>query len=530
MHTVSPPPSNQRIAPLAVLPVFFDLHGKRAVVIGGGEPAAWKIELLAAAGAQVEVFAEEICEELQSLLNCTPHPPSGHPRSSRGQALLPQGEKGSQRLPEHRTPPLPLWERVDRPQAETGEGYASTGITLHRRPWTPIDLAGAALAIADLEDDAEAHAFVAAARAAAVPYNVIDRPEFCQFQFGAIVNRSPVVVGISTAGAAPILGQAVRRRIETLLPLTLSLWAQLADRIRSTVMDSLAAGPQRRAFWERLADKAFGDRAPDAGDEVLTDAKAATAGRVTLVGAGPGEADLLTIKAVRALQSADVILFDDLVSAEVLELARREAKRMLVGKRAQRDSCAQDDINQLMLTLARQGKHVVRLKSGDPMIFGRAGEEIDMLETHGIPVTVVPGISAGLALASRLGVSLTHRDHAQSVRFVTGHSRKGVLPTTLNWAALADPATTSVYYMSRRTLPGIVAELTAKGLSPSTPAIIAGSLGRTDEQIWRGTISEAIAAVEAFPLSAPTIFAVGDALAVRVRSHLEQPLPSAATA
>ena len=504
MQTVSWQPSNKRISELAVLPVFFDLRGKRVVVVGGGEPAAWKIELLAAAGAQVEVFAEEVCGELNSLLVPSSSGPSGH--------LLPEWEKNRSA---NASIPLPLGERVDRPQAETGEGDASTSITLHSRPWTPSDLTDAALAIADMEDDAEAHAFVAAAIAHAVPYNVIDRPEFCQFQFGAIVNRSPVVVGISTAGAAPILGQAVRRRIESLLPQTLTHWAQLAARLRERVMDRLAAGTQRRAFWERLADHAFGSRAPDGSDEDISFAAAPATGRVTLVGAGPGDADLLTIKAVRALQSADVILFDDLVSSDVLELARREAKRMLVGKRAQRESCAQDEINDLMLSLARQGKHVVRLKSGDPMIFGRAGEEIEMLESNGIAVSVVPGISAGLALASRLGVSLTHRDHAQSVRFVTGHSRKGVLPDTLNWTALADPATTSVYYMSRRTLPGIVAELSAKGMSLETPAIIAGSLGRPDEQIWRGTIGEAVSAVEAFPLSAPTIFAVGDALSER---------------
>jgi uroporphyrin-III C-methyltransferase/precorrin-2 dehydrogenase/sirohydrochlorin ferrochelatase len=330
-----------------------------------------------------------------------------------------------------------------------------------------------------------------------------------------------VVVGISTAGAAPILGQAVRRRIETLLPATLSAWAHLAQQMRASVMDRLEAGPQRRAFWERLVDRAFGDAAPTPMDgDIETIAAAPPVGRVTLVGAGPGDADLLTIKAVRALQSADVILFDDLVSSDVLELARREAKRMLVGKRAARESCRQEDINDMMLTLARQGKHVVRLKSGDPMIFGRAGEEIEMLEGHGISVTVVPGVTAALALASRLGISLTHRDHAQSVRFVTGHSRKGVLPDTLNWVGLADPATTSVYYMSRRTLPEIVSQLRAQGMGLDTPAIIAGNVGRTDEQVWRGTVGEAVAAVEAFPLSAPTIFAVGDALKQRVATDV----------
>jgi uroporphyrin-III C-methyltransferase/precorrin-2 dehydrogenase/sirohydrochlorin ferrochelatase len=504
MQTVSSQ-QNRKIGELAVLPVFFDLRGKRVVVIGGDEPAAWKIELLAAAGAQVDVYAEEVCQELWALLE-SPSPVSTSGRST----LSPMGRGTEAHAKPFFSPSGRRW-----PEGPDEGEAAIHPIVVHRRPWSPTDLAGAALAIADIESDAEAHAFIAAAKAAAVPYNVIDRPEFCQFQFGAIVNRSPVVVGISTAGAAPILGQAVRRRIETLLPQTLTHWAKLAANVRDAVMDRLEAGPQRRAFWERLAENAFSNRAPAAADADVTFAAQPATGRVTLVGAGPGDADLLTIKAVRALQSADVILFDDLVSSEVLELARREAKRMLVGKRAQRESCAQDEINEMMLTLARQGKHVVRLKSGDPMIFGRAGEEIEMLESHGIAVSVVPGISAGMALASRLGVSLTHRDHAQSVRFVTGHSRKGVLPETLNWTALADPATTSVYYMSRRTLPGIVAELSAKGMSLATPAIIAGSLGRSEEQIWRGTIGGAVSAVEAFPLSAPTIFAVGDALGMR---------------
>ncbi|MGV8953014.1 MAG: siroheme synthase CysG [Cypionkella sp.] len=472
MHIVSPQPNKARIAPLAVLPVFFDLKDKRVIAIGGSEPATWKIELLAAAGAHVQVLApfESWCDDLVAL-------------------------------------------------AESGASAGS--ISLVDCHWAPSDLSGAALAVADIEDDAEATAFVEAAKSQGVPYNVIDRPAFCQFQFGAIVNRSPVVIGISTAGAAPILGQAVRRRIETLLPNTLTDWAQLAQNIRAEVMARLAAGPQRRAFWERLAERAFGPTAPTPADAAITGIDTASPpGRVTLVGAGPGDADLLTIKAVRALQSADVILFDDLVSAEVLELARREAKRMLVGKRAARDSCKQEDINALMLSLARQGKHVVRLKSGDPMIFGRAGEEIEMLERHGVAVSVVPGVTAALALASRLGLSLTHRDHAQSVRFVTGHSRKGVLPETLNWQALSDPATTSVYYMSRRTLPQIVEQLTAQGMSLDTPAIIAGNVGRADEQLWRGTIGEAVAAVLAFPLSAPTIFAVGDALKARTAANV----------
>jgi uroporphyrin-III C-methyltransferase/precorrin-2 dehydrogenase/sirohydrochlorin ferrochelatase len=464
MRIVSKLQNSERIKPLAVLPVFFDLQDKPAVVVGGSEAASWKIELLAAAGAQVTVVA---------------------------------------------------------PQAEWSDEFLvlaenKPAISLMDRCWNAADLQEAALAVADIEDDGEAARFVEAAKAAGVPFNVIDRPEFCQFQFGSIVNRSPVVVGISTAGAAPILGQAVRRRIETLLPQTLSEWAELARDVRAAVMAQLEPGPKRRAFWERLAERAFGDQAPnqDDGDPAAFSAAPAQ-GRVTLVGAGPGAAELLTIKAVRALQSADVILFDDLVSPEVLELARREAKRMLVGKRAARESCRQEDINQMMLTLAQQGKHVVRLKSGDPMIFGRAGEEIEMLERHGIAVTVVPGITTALALASTLRTSLTHRDHAQSVRFVTGHSRQGTLPRGLDWRALSDPASTSVYYMSRRTLPDIVDRLTGEGMSAHTPAVLAANVGRPDQQIWQGCLGEIVAASATFPLELPTIVAVGNALKAR---------------
>jgi uroporphyrin-III C-methyltransferase/precorrin-2 dehydrogenase/sirohydrochlorin ferrochelatase len=371
MQIVSPQPNNPRIAPLAVLPVFFDLRGKRVVVIGGSEAAAWKVELLAAAGARVEVFAEEICGELAAL--APPSPLRGGNEGGGSGAPTHIEFSGGRRTP---TPnPSP-------------QGGGEPGITLHLQPWSAEHLSNAALAVADIESDAEAQAFIAAARAASVPYNVIDRPEFCQFQFGAIVNRSPVVVGISTAGAAPILGQAVRRRIETLLPQTLSLWAQLAAKVRDEVMTRLAPGPQRRAFWERLADNAFGARAPEPADENPDLAASPAAGRVTLVGAGPGEADLLTIKAVRALQSADVILFDELISAEVLELARREARRLPVGS---------EENNGLMLNLARQGKHVVRLISGDPAFFGRGSADIDMLESHGIAVSVVPGIAANPA-------------------------------------------------------------------------------------------------------------------------------------
>jgi uroporphyrin-III C-methyltransferase/precorrin-2 dehydrogenase/sirohydrochlorin ferrochelatase len=430
----------QRMGALAKLPVFLDLAGRRAVVAGGSAPAAWKAELLAAAGAHVDVYAPQPGPEM-----------------------------------------VQLFER----------GAAQGRLVHHARPWSVDCLAGAAVALVDAHDEAEARAFACAARSAGVMVNVIDKPGCCQFQFGSIVNRSPIVVAISTDGAAPILGQAIRRRIETLLPPALAAWGRLAKAVRERVGEQLKPGPQRRTFWERFADRAFGP--PPSGEDetavahLIREVAAGTGetgGRVTLIGAGPGDAELLTLKAVRALQAADVILYDDLVSSEVLELARREARRMMVGKRGGRESCAQDDINALMIKLARQGKHVVRLKCGDPMIFGRAGEEIDELGREGIPLTVVPGITSAAAMAAALGVSLTHRDVAHSVRFVTGHARSGALPEGLDWQGLADPETTLVVYMGGRTAQGIGARLIAHGLSPSTPVVAVASLATPRERRW----------------------------------------------
>ncbi|MEM6615532.1 MAG: uroporphyrinogen-III C-methyltransferase [Pseudomonadota bacterium] len=235
-------------------------------------------------------------------------------------------------------------------------------------------------------------------------------------------------------------------------------------------------------------------------------------GRVTLVGAGPGDPDLLTLKAVRVLQDADVILFDDLVSEGVLDLARREAKRMLVGKRGYRPSCKQDDINAMMVRLAKAGRHVVRLKSGDPMIFGRAGEEIKELREAGIPVDVVPGITASCALAAAATVSLTHRDHAQAVTYVTGHARNGKLPETLDVRALAAERTTLIVYMGGRTSGLLAQKMIDEGADAARPCIIARSLSRPDEEVWHGTLGE-LASASAFEIVAgegPILVGIGD--------------------
>ncbi|MFK3781164.1 siroheme synthase CysG [Agrobacterium sp. NPDC089420] len=454
-----------RMEKLAKLPVFWGLEGKRVVLAGESDGAAWKVELLLACGAQLDLYCEEseLSESLAALIAKSPV------------------------------------------------------LTWHDRSWGADIFKGAELALADCDTEEEAERFYHAARAAGVPVNVIDKPEFCQFQFGSIVNRSPVVVSISTDGAAPILAQAIRRRIETLLPLSLKDWAALAQRLRERVNLRLAPGLARRSFWEKFADRAFTERLGEESEERLLTDIATQAGRagsgrgfVTLVGAGPGDAELLTLKAVRALQAADVILFDDLVSAEVLELARREAKRMLVGKRGGRESCKQEDINEMMIRLAKTGKRVVRLKSGDPMIFGRAGEEIAALEAENIPVEVVPGITAASAMASRLGVSLTHRDHAQSVRFVTGHSRQGKLPGNIDWQSLSNPCVTTVFYMGGRTAAKIQSSLLAHGMPASTPVVVMISVSRAYERRWCGTLAQLAEAVEKLGVNEPVLIGIGD--------------------
>jgi uroporphyrin-III C-methyltransferase/precorrin-2 dehydrogenase/sirohydrochlorin ferrochelatase len=297
--------------------------------------------------------------------------------------------------------------------------------------------------------------------------------------------------------------------------------------IRAFASKTLSNGVRRRAFWERFCEHAFGAppsiesaRALEAFASELVRDERAEDGKVTLVGAGPGDAELLTLKAVRALQAADVILYDDLVSDEVLELARREAKRMLVGKRGRRQSCAQNDINDLMVKLARQGKHVVRLKSGDPMIFGRAGEEIERLHREGIAVAVVPGITSASAMAAALGVSLTHRDCAQSVRFITGHSRDGELPADLDWTGLAHPRTTLVVYMGGKTAALLARRLMAAGLDGDTPAVAMSSASRVDAKSWRASVAVLADAGLPNDLSTPVLVGIGEAF--KLPAHIAE--------
>jgi uroporphyrin-III C-methyltransferase/precorrin-2 dehydrogenase/sirohydrochlorin ferrochelatase len=446
---------------LSRLPAFFALENKRAVVAGGSAAAAWKAELLSAAGACVDVFAAAVSDEMVGLLAA---PPRG-------------------------------------------------AILIHSRIWEAADLGGMAIAVADCADDAEAARFAAAARAAGVPVNIIDRPAFCDFAFGAIVNRSPLVIGISTDGASPVFGQAVRAKIEALIPKNFARWAEAARAWRPRVQSRALSFRGRRSFWEKFTACAVAapDRAPtDADlDALLVPTSAVESGSVVLVGAGPGDPELLTLRAVRALQSADVILYDDLVSAETLDFARREARKMLVGKTGHAPSCRQDDINALMVSLAKAGRRVVRLKGGDPMIFGRAAEEIEACRTAGVAVEVVPGITTAQGAASRLKISLTRRGRSRRVQYITGHGGDGKLPADLDYASLADPAATTIVYMPTKTLPDLVGNAMQAGLDPATPAVAVDRATRANERVIGGTIADLPAKLAAAAPSGPVVVMIG---------------------
>ena len=457
-----------RMEALARLPVFFALDGKRAIVAGSGPGAAWKVELLSAAGARVDVYAGDATEEFADL---AAQPPRGP-------------------------------------------------VQVHDRAWAQADLAGAAIAIGGFADDAGAARFAQAARAAGVPVNVIDKPQFCDFAFGAIVNRSPLVIGISTDGAAPVFGQAIRAKFEALIPQGFAAWAEAARRWRDGVKTSGLSFGARRRFWQLFTARALRspNQVPAESDLASllaltrTQAAAAEAGSVTLVGAGPGDPELLTLKAVRALQSADVILFDALVDRDVLEFARREAKKMLVGKTGYGPSCKQDDINALMVSLAKSGRRVVRLKGGDPLIFSRAGEEIAACRAAGIAVEVVPGITAAQGAAASLGVSLTHRSHARRLQYITGHDREGKLPADIDWSSIADPSATTIVYMPKKTLAELTTRAIAQGLDPATPAIAVASATRPTETAVAAPVGQIAERIGEADIKGPVLVLIGRAL------------------
>lgn len=454
------------------LPIFLNVRGRTTIVVGGGAIAARKAELLVRSGARVIVIAPRLAPAFDALLV---------------KARI-----------EHRA------ER-----------------------FTPEALADAAAIIA-ATDQPSINALVAeAARARGIPVNVVDDLELSTFIVPAIVDRDPVIVAVGTSGNAPVLARYVRERIEALLPPQLGKLATLAGRWRRRVAKSLRTVLERRRFWERVfagpvATHALAGREVQAEFELRRELKRSAAahttgiGEVYIVGAGPGDPDLLTLKAARLLQQADVVLYDRLISEAVLDRSRRDAERIYVGKEAGDHHVTQEQTEKLMVELALQGKRVCRLKGGDPFIFGRGGEELQSLIEHQIPFTVVPGITAALGAAAYSGIPLTHRDHAQSVTFVTGHTREGGAPP--EWRELARPGQTLVFYMGLSQLRKIVAELAAAGAPLSLPAAVIERATLPDQRVIAATLGTLAAEVDAAQVRSPALLIVGDVVTLRATS------------
>jgi uroporphyrin-III C-methyltransferase/precorrin-2 dehydrogenase/sirohydrochlorin ferrochelatase len=462
------------------LPVFLDVRARRAVVVGGGAVALRKAELLVRCGARVTLVAPHLAADFAPLI--------------------------------------------------------ATAQVEHRAAhFSPAALEGAVVVIAATDQPSINAAVAEAARARNIPVNVVDDLGESTFIVPAIVDRDPVIVAVGTSGNAPVLARYVRERIEALLPPRLGALAALAGRWRRRVARTLRSVLERRRFWERVfagpvATQVFAAHEAQAELELRRELKRATTARATgigevyIVGAGPGDPDLLTLKAARLLQQADVVLYDRLISGAVLDRARRDAERIYVGKEAGLHRVTQEQTQQLMIELALRGKRVCRLKGGDPFVFGRGGEELQALIARHIPVTVVPGITAALGAAAYAGIPLTHRDHAHSVTFATGHARDGGAPP--DWPELARPGQTVVFYMGLTQLPTIVAELTASGASPHLPAAVIEQATLPEQRVIAGTLENLAERVAAAAVRSPALLIVGEVVALHVAARELSQVPS----
>ncbi len=445
------------------LPIFLDLKGRTALLVGAGAAALPKARLLTAAGAELRIVAEAPGEAFQT------------------------------------------WAAEQR-------------IALEERPFRESDLDGARLVIAAASDD-ETRAVVEAATARQIPINVVDRPELSSFLMPAIVDREDVVVAISTHGSAPVLARRLRRMLEALLPARLGPLAAFARRYRGAVAAAVTDPVARRHFWETFFDGPIardlltGDDGQP-GARMLAEINApagwhrAPRGRVALVGAGPGDPELLTLKALRLLQDAEVVVYDKLVGPEILDYARRDAERIHVGKAPGRHSHGQAEINEILLREARAGKRVVRLKGGDPFVFGRGGEELERLLRHGIEVELVPGITAATGCAAVAGIPLTHRDHASAVTFVSGQGKDGA--PDLDWAALASSRHTLAVYMGVASSERLSRELIAHGRAPETPVAVIERGSLPEQRKVFGTLRGLGALIADDKIEAPALIVIGE--------------------
>lgn len=460
------------------LPIFLDVKNLPCLVVGGGDVAARKVELLLRSQASVTVVAPRLCPALEELKSAG--------KLVHVDASFDEGQVGGQRV-----------------------------------------------VIAATDDEVTNRSVAEAAKQKNIPVNVVDSPALCTFIMPAIIDRSPVIVAVSSGGASPVLARLLRARLESLVPASYGRLASLVGSFRDKVKARFAPGADRRMFWERVlqgsvAELVYAGRDEEARatfEKQLSETQAGVAqGEVYLVGAGPGDPDLLTFRALRLMQQADVVVYDRLVSKQVLDLVRRDAEKLYAGKERDNHAIPQEDINHLLVRLAKEGKRVLRLKGGDPFIFGRGGEEIETLAAEGIPFQVVPGITAAAGCASYSGIPLTHRDYSQAVVFVTGHLQDGTV--NLNWKALAQPNQTVVFYMGLHGVPAICAGLTGQGMPPTTPVALIQQGTTSNQRVFLTTVEKLPELVQREEIKPPTLIIVGEVVQLHKKLSWFQPSPT----
>lgn len=461
------------------LPIFMDVRDRSCLIVGGGEVAARKVQMLLRAGAKVEVVAPALGDTMQEL-------------QQQGQIAWTEATFEA--------------DHIQHP----------------------------ALIYAATNDSAVNKAVSDQAKTRDIPVNVVDTPELCNFITPSIIDRSPVVAAVSTGGASPVLARLIRSRLETMIPAAYGQFATLAASFRDKVKAQIEP-KNRRLFWEKafqgpIAEMIFSGRLEEAEQSLnkmvetccqTNGGEHLNSGEVYLIGGGPGDPDLLTFRALRLMQQADVVVYDRLISPAVLDLTRRDADRMYVGKERDNHSVPQDQINQLLVDLAKEGKRVCRLKGGDPFIFGRGGEEIELLAENQIPFQVVPGITAASGISSYAGIPLTHRDHAQSVTFATGHLKDG--SSDLNWQALAQPGQTVVFYMGLKWIEAITSKLIEHGMDPQTPAALVQKGTTPDQEEYIGTLETLPQIVKDSEIKPPTLTIIGSVVTLHDKLDWFQP-------
>ena len=448
------------------LPIFMNIKGENCLVIGGGKVASRKVFMLLRAGAAVTVVSPELCQELSV-------------------------------------------------RKESNE------ITHIARNFEDQDLDSCKIVIAATDDEVVNRRVSELAKSKGIPVNVVDAPELGSFIVPSIIDRNPVQIAISTGGTSPVLARLLRSRLETFIPAAYGRLAKLVESFREKVKTKFSSSDEIRTFWEQVlegpvADTLIAGKDSEARALLETAVENAQApaerGEVYLVGAGPGDPDLLTFRALRLMQQADVVVYDRLVSQPVMDLVRRDAERIYAGKERNKHAIPQENINALLVRLAQEGKKVLRLKGGDPFIFGRGGEEIETLTEENVNFQVVPGITAAAGCSSYAGIPLTHRDYVQSCMFVTGHLKDGT--TDLNWDAIAQPNQTVVFYMGLQTVKELCKELINHGLSSKTPAALVEKGTTQDQKVHIGDLSSLHEIVEKNKVTAPTLIIVGEVVAL----------------